>query len=160
MVSKCIADMINLSMPTGKVSIQFIIARVTPVLKNKGSPFDYCNYRPISCIPHVAKVMERVLHKQLKSIYLNTNLLQEIRPLIILVTLQKTALHRIMLDLLERANDRLYSGICVFDLAKCFYTIDHDILSIKLQKYGISRTELPRFNIHCTLLGVGNSRKS
>ncbi len=38
-----------------------------------------------------------------------------------------------MLDLLEGANDGLYSGICVFDLAKCVDTIDHDTLLIKLK---------------------------
>ncbi len=88
-LSKCITDMINLRMSTGKFPSQFKIARVTSVFKNKCSPLDYGNYRPISCIPHVVKVMERVLHNSLRSIYLNTNLLQEISPLIILVTPQK-----------------------------------------------------------------------
>ncbi len=35
-LSKCIADMIILSMSTGKFPTQFKIARVTPVFKNKG----------------------------------------------------------------------------------------------------------------------------
>ncbi len=64
-----------------------------------------------------------------------------------------------MLDLLEGANDGLYSGICVFDLAKCFDTIDHDILLIKLEKYGIRGTELSLFKSYlehrnqCTRVG-------
>ncbi len=41
-------------------------ARETPVFKDKISPTDYGNYRPISCIPHVAKIMEKVINQQLK----------------------------------------------------------------------------------------------
>ena len=63
--SRPIAYMINLSMYTGTFpSQQLQTARVTPVFKNKGFRLD--NYRPISCTPHVAKIMERVLHRQLK----------------------------------------------------------------------------------------------
>ncbi len=53
--------MINLSMYTGAFPGQLKSARVTPMFKSKGSPLDYGNYRPISCIPHVTKIMERVL---------------------------------------------------------------------------------------------------
>ena len=49
----------------------------------------------------------------------------------------ETALHRVMPDLLDGTNDGLYSGMCFFDLAKCFETIDRDILLLKLKKIRI-----------------------
>ncbi len=48
-----------------------------------------------------------------------------------LVTPQKRALHRLMLNLLDGANDGLYIATitCVWfcDLDKCFDTADHEI---------------------------------
>ncbi len=49
----------------------------------------------------------------------------------------ETFLHKVIIDMLERVNEGLISGIMLFDLAKLFDTIDHDILMTKLQKYGI-----------------------
>ncbi len=43
----------------------------------------------------------------------------------------ETALQRVMIDLLDGANDGLMSGMCSLDFA-----IDHDILLLKLEKYG------------------------
>ncbi len=40
-------------------------------------------------------------------------------------------LHKVMLDVLDGANDGLYSAMCFYDLSKCFDTIDHDILLLK-----------------------------
>ncbi len=95
------ANMINLSMYTGTFPSQFKTARAMPVLKNKRSPLDYGNYRPISCISDVAKIMERVLHRQLQE-YLFEHAF---------ITGDQSAYRsRVMLDLLDGANDGLYSG--------------------------------------------------
>lgn len=47
-------------------------ARVTPLYKNSGKRSDATNYRPISVIPLVAKVFERIIYDQLYQ-YLTKN---------------------------------------------------------------------------------------
>ena len=43
---------------------------------------------------------------------------------------------------LDNINETEINGICMFDLAKCFKTIDHKLLFFKLSKYGHNGTEL------------------
>ena len=56
--------LINLSLQTGSVPSAWKTAKVIPVFKN-GNRTDTDNYRPISALPVMSKILERVVHKQL-----------------------------------------------------------------------------------------------
>ena len=43
---------------------------------------------------------------------------------------------------LDNNNENEINGICMFDLAKCFETIDQKLLFNKIIRYGLSGTEL------------------
>ena len=53
-----------------------------------------------------------------------------------------TALHRLVDDLLDNMNEGMVNAICFFDLKKCFDSIDHKLLILKLEKYGILDREM------------------
>ncbi|CAC5426688.1 unnamed protein product [Mytilus coruscus] len=61
----------NLSLSVGKFPSDWKCANVTPVFK-KDSPSDYINYRPISLISVIGKVMERCVFKHIHN-YLLAN---------------------------------------------------------------------------------------
>ena len=65
-ISKQLADLLNLSLSFGSFP-SLKTARVVPVFK-KGSKLDCCNYRPISRLPNVEKILE-MLKKLLKGMY-------------------------------------------------------------------------------------------
>ena len=46
-------------------------AEVIPVFKDKDDSNDKSNYRPISCLPPLAKVFEKLVFKQLSSYFQN-----------------------------------------------------------------------------------------
>ena len=59
-IAKPVTYLINLTISTGEIPSQWKEARVTPIYKT-GKKDDENNYRPISVLPLVSKVMERAI---------------------------------------------------------------------------------------------------
>ena len=106
---------------------------------------DISNYRPISLLPSISKILEKLIFKQL-STYLNEHKL--------LYDSQygfraghSTELASI--ELIDRITQDLDKGkipISIFlDLSKAFDTLDHVISLQKLNYYGIKSVELKLF---------------
>ena len=56
----------NASLAVGSMPDGMKLAHVTPVFK-AGNPQDPGNYRPVSLLPIVSKLLERIVHRQLTS---------------------------------------------------------------------------------------------
>ena len=112
----------------------------------KGARQDVNNYRPISIIPAVAKIFERIIYNQLYE-YLNVNDL--------LANCQSgfRSIHSTLTSLLEATNswsvnidNGFINGVVFIDLKKTFDTIDHKILLRKLACYGVDQKSLRWFD--------------
>ena len=123
------------SIITGIYPTEWKMARVTPVFK-KGEKSDLNNYRPISVIPVVSNVFEKIVYDQLYQ-YLNDNQL--------LSSCQSgfRSLHSTLTALLEATNswsvsidNGFLNGVVFIDLKKAFDTIDHEIILRKLSYFG------------------------
>ena len=64
-ISKSLAYVVNLSLDNGIVHDDRKKARVTPVYKNEGEINDENNFRPISVISHIAKMIESFVSDQI-----------------------------------------------------------------------------------------------
>ena len=64
-LSKPLAHIINSSITTGSVPNELKIAKVTPLYK-KNSRLEVGNYRPISVLPCVSKILEKCVYNQLQ----------------------------------------------------------------------------------------------
>ena len=70
-ISAPLTHIVNLSLQTGQVPSDFKTARVVPLYK-KGDCNYEGNYRPVSILPVVSKIFERIVHEQLYE-YLSRN---------------------------------------------------------------------------------------
>ena len=69
-ISVPLSEIINLSLQTGIVPEKLKIAIIIPLYKS-GDNQSYCNYRPISILPSLSKILEKTVYKRFKIDYLN-----------------------------------------------------------------------------------------
>ena len=62
----CLVHIFNLSMSQGKFITSFKKAKVIPIYKKKIKS-DMNNYRPISLLPVISKILEKIMHKRVHS---------------------------------------------------------------------------------------------
>ena len=75
-ISGPLTHLINLSLTSGTVPNDWKIAKVTPIHKS-GSIDDYNNFRPISVLPVLSKILERAVHTQFIQYIESNNILSK-----------------------------------------------------------------------------------
>ena len=121
-------------------------SEVIPLFK-KEDPLKKENYRPVSLLPHLSKVFERIIYKQINE-YMENKLSKFITGFRKLHGTQHSMVT--MLEKWKKALDnKEYIGVLFIDLSKVFDTINHDLLLAKLHAYGFSINAL---NLMCSYL--------
>ncbi len=139
----------NLSLQQGKFPNDFKQAKVVPI--HKGGDKDNCsNYRPISILSTCSKILEKLIHNQLYNYVQESELLfpgqSGFRP----GHSTTTALLKVIDDWRNKIDSGNYIASIFIDLRKAFDTINHNILFIKLRRYGINDSELQWFKSYLT----------
>ncbi len=144
LIENSLALLFNTSIETGQFPDLWKVARVTPIFKS-GDKADKSNYRPISVLPVISRLFEKLIFDQLYQYMIDNDLFSHDQS-------GFRRLHSTLTCLLKNTDD-WYSGLdlgqlvgLVFvDLKKAFDTVDHDILCEKLQIYGVQQQELTWF---------------
>ena len=145
LIANSLTHIYNLTLSTSDIPADFKVARVTPVYKRKGSKSDINNYRPISVIPTLAKILEFIVKSQLENYCSTFSILSPFQHAYQKHKSTVTALHQITDDILKEM-DKGFVTACVFlDLTKGFDILPHDLLLKKMKNLGIQSTELNWF---------------
>uniref|UniRef100_A0A8C6UH90 Reverse transcriptase domain-containing protein n=1 Tax=Neogobius melanostomus TaxID=47308 RepID=A0A8C6UH90_9GOBI len=140
--------LINSSLKSGCVPVDFKHAVVQPLLKKPNlDPTTLANFRPISKLPFLSKVLEKAVYEQLQS-YIDQNTIAEkfqsgFKP----CHSTETALLRVFNDLFLTADSGGHSVLVLLDLTAAFDTVDHGILLSRLElSVGLKGTVLKWFD--------------
>ncbi|KAK7916342.1 hypothetical protein WMY93_012103 [Mugilogobius chulae] len=142
-----ITNIIHASLTSGTVPSSLKTAAVTPILKKPGSdPTNLNNFRPISNLPFISKILEKTVSAQLHSHLSSNNLFEHFQSGFRPLHSTATALLKITNDLLLSADSGLLSILLLLDLSSALDTISHSILLNRLSSIGISSTALTWFH--------------
>ena len=139
-----ITRIVNNSFFTNTFARAWKTAEVTPILKC-GNPDVPNNYRPISLLPIVSKITERLVHGQLMEYLIRNNKLAVHQSGNRKLHSTETALLYVTDQLLQAMDDKKVSIMVLLDMSKAFDSIRHDILLSKLQSLGFSQSALDWF---------------
>ena len=118
-ISVLITHIINVSIDTGVIFEQLKLARVVPLYK-KSSKREACNYRPISVLCTIYKVLEKVIYNQLNDYLIRHKLLFELQSGFGSSYSTDTCLIHLC-DYIRIQRDKgNYTGMVLLDLHKSF----------------------------------------
>ena len=140
-IAKSLLQIFNTSLETGKVPYSWKTARVAPIFMD-GDKSLQSNYRPISVLPVVSRLFEKLVFNQLYK-YLDSNgLLSNGQSGFRSLFSTLTCLLKTTDEWYDGFDNGYMIGSVFIGLRKAFDTVNHEILCQKIEHYGVGDREI------------------
>ena len=131
-----ITTIINKSLLCAHVPYAFKEAIVTPLLKKATLPTIPKNYRPVSNLSYLSKLLEDAALMQLNEHFIRNNLKESYQSAYRPLHSTETALIKVFNDVLSELDSQNVMCLVLLDLSAAFDTVDHEII---LQRLNLSQ---------------------
>jgi hypothetical protein len=126
---------INMSFVSGVFPNALKIAKVVPIFKG-GDPSKLVNYRPVSILPSISKIFERLMYERVTAFCNKFNLLSMSQYGFRACRGTQDAVADLVEHVTKSLDEHKDVSALYVDIAKAFDSINHGILLHKMYKYG------------------------
>ena len=142
-----ITTLVNSSLATGCFPEPFKEAIIRPLLKKQNLDVEqFKNYRPVSNLHFVSKIIEKVVLVRLENHILKADLHVHVQSAYRKLHSTETALLKISNDVLSSIDTKQCMILASLDFSAAFDTVDHSLLEQKLEyEFGIKGSALQWF---------------
>ena len=126
----------NKSMEQGKFPEAMKMADVSPLYKSKDQN-ECTNYRPISLLLTISKLLEKIMYKRTYNFLEYTGQLYNSQYGFRTGHSCENAVSELLAEIIKGKQEGFYTVSMFLDLSKAFDTLEHEVLLKKLEKYGI-----------------------
>ena len=138
-LAKPTSNIINLSIKLSTFRDKCKIAKLITSFK-KGSKIDPKNYRPISLLPLLSKLIEKAIHIQAQEYLDKHGMLYKFQSGLRKNFSTDSCLVQLRDFIINGMDKGLHTGMTLIDLHKAFDTLDHDILLKKMGCLGFKKS--------------------
>jgi len=141
-----ITYIVNLSLSTGQFCPKLKQSIITPQSKKPSlDKENVSNYRPISNLSTISKIIERVVKSRLTDHLIQNTLFNPLQSAYRKFHCTETVLLSLYYHLIHAVGQQHVTCLCLLDLSSAFDTIDHTILLERLSQW---------FRVHGIVLGL------
>ena len=144
-----ITDLVNLSISLSLFPDDCKIAKLKPLYK-KEAKTNPKNYRPISLLPLLSKIIERIIHNQTQEFLDKNNILYKYQSGFRKHHSTDTCLSYLTDKVKIGFEEGLLTGMVLIDLQKAFDTIEHSILLEKMSCLGFAGKTIAWYKSYLT----------
>ena len=136
-----ITHVINFSLTTGRFPDTWKLALIHPIAKTD-CPTSINHYRPISILPTLSKILEKIVVRQMHDFLSKTCQLNPFQSGFRRNLSTQTALLKVTEDIRKTLDNGEIAILTLLDFSKAFDSVDHDILLTKCGRLGFSKPTL------------------
>ena len=141
-LSVVISHMINQSLRMGIFPSSLKRGVITPIFKKRGDPRSPSSYRPITKLPYISKIFEKIIHSRLADHFARNELFTPFQFGFRKNLSTLDAVIHFTENIYDALNSKKSCLNILIDYSRAFDTVNHAILLRKLERYGVRGTGL------------------